>query len=276
MEQHKLPVRIQIELYSEKIRAIRELANNIIFVIATKLPESNDKQAAMLRIYNRMNLLVESVLHLEGDKHYQTIGSITRSIFEMFIDISSLFIDKTGETFDRYIKFSEIEIFRWGKAVNEFYKENPEMLKFDNSTYMWAENSDVQKKIKQNVDQYWPKAKNDLKKVQRWSKESRLALCQHLDKEKPTGRDSYICFEEMYVMIYSRLSWLIHSGESGTLNFNKQMIELTVCESLLNIEDIFCETTLIISRAIINEPQLNDILRTLFDVLDNIDNKYKK
>ncbi|MEW6201546.1 MAG: DUF5677 domain-containing protein [bacterium] len=271
---HKnLPTTTKIKLYLEKIRAISDFADNKIFALANTLSNLNNKQITMLKIYQRMNLLIDSVQCLNIYKHYQSVCAVARSAFEMIIDLRALSIDNTGETLERYLRFSQIEIYRWGKEVNKFYSEHPDLLMFDISTYKWwVENPDIQEMIKQSSEKYWPKAKDNLWKIQHWSDKRRRELCRYLDKNKPSGRECYLRFEELFVMIYSRLSWFIHSGETGLMGFNQQINEIFVCDSLLNIEDIFCESTQIIAREI----EVYELTNSMFDVLEEIDRKFNR
>ncbi|MFH1537992.1 MAG: hypothetical protein ABIH66_03475, partial [bacterium] len=188
----------------------------------------------------------------------------------------ALSIDETGAALERYLRFSEIELYRWGKDVVKFYEENPDRLQFDISSYDWVKDPGIQRKVRKNAWKYWPESRGKPKKIQYWSDKTRRQLCHRLDEHTPPGRKHYLCFEELYVLIYSRLSWLIHSGESGALGFSPDAMEMTFCECLLNIEDIFRESTLIIADEIIGPPAADGVVNTLFEKLDRIVQHYMK
>lgn len=276
MNQKALPIKKQIELCLEKIRAISYFSQSRIIAPADGRDGLNDKQAAMLKIYLRMNMMVSSIMYLHKSEHYQIVGAAARTLFEMIIDLKALSIDETGETLERYLRFSEIESYRWGKDVVKFYNDRPELLLFDMSSYDWVDDPAIREKIERSARKYWPRSRGKVKKIQHWSGMNKRELCRELDKTKPPGRKKYLCFEELYVLVYSRLSWLIHSGESGALGFDRDVLEMTFCECLLNIEDVFRESTLIVADELIGPPAADKVVKALFEKLDRIVRDYMK
>ncbi|MFH1538767.1 MAG: DUF5677 domain-containing protein, partial [bacterium] len=134
MEQKALPIKKQIELCLEKVRAISYFAQSRIISPADEREDLAEKQTAMLKIFRRMNMLVSSIMYLHKSEHFQIVGAAARTLFEMIVDLKALSIDETGAALERYLRFSEIELYRWGKDVVKFYEENPDRLQFDISS----------------------------------------------------------------------------------------------------------------------------------------------
>jgi len=70
------------------------------------------------------------------------------------------------------------------------------------------------------------------------------------------------------------MSWLIHSGVSGTLNWNLVAIQNTFTEALLNIEDVFHEATLIAIDVIVKEDNKSIAIHQMNELIDNVHRKH--
>src|SRR6266480_3571565 len=63
--------------------------------------------------------------------HFQTVASLTRSLFGLWLDVKILAHDTTGDAVKKYNEFPEIERYRAAEKLVNFATANPHSLTMD-------------------------------------------------------------------------------------------------------------------------------------------------
>jgi Family of unknown function (DUF5677) len=88
----------------------------------------SDKEEAIRTSYFRMVLLLRSLVALNNVQHFQTVASVTRSLFELYLDIKTLASGSCDKTVRRYWDFVEVERYRTAKQLLRFAEKHPNTL----------------------------------------------------------------------------------------------------------------------------------------------------
>ena len=149
---------------------------------------------------------VESLLKLDNATHFQSIAMITRSLFELAVDL--YLIDKIAGAPLKMLFFVEVEKLRSARKIIEFEKLHPDRG-IDISAQSAFVTNNAQR-IQQNWRTLWPSKKKagGEAKIKHWSGKD-LG-----ERVKLLGDP----FDEMYNGQYARLSWYVHSGLTGVAN----------------------------------------------------------
>lgn len=165
--------------------------------VTKSLISPSSREDCFLAIYHRAVAHVETLKLLTNRQHFQAIAMVTRSLFELAVDIRLL--DVIADGIPKMVAFSEVEKLRCARKIVKFKADHPS-TKVDDSmyrSYIAAE----EKRIDANQKTLWP----GVKRVEHWS-------CEKLhERVKSLGSP----FDEKYEFEYPRLSWYVHAGLTG-------------------------------------------------------------
>ena len=178
-----------------------------------------------------MHLFLGSAITVNRLDHFQSVAALTRSLFELFLDMKILAADKTGAAAKRYNEFPEIERFRRAEQLIAFDTKHPAGIKQD-LTVQRAFVSDPARQARV-MNGIGPKKKYS----DHWSGMNAR------DRARSVGQ------EALYVEVYALLSWYVHAGAAGTAGMGKDALESVfgVCHGL--IRRIFLEAIEVCARA---------------------------
>lgn len=149
-------------------------------------------------IYHRAILNVETILYLTEGKHFQAVAGLTRTIFELAVDIR--LIDRIDNAIEKMALFRDIEKLKAARHIVDFKQAHPDAKVHTNSHEKFVaahgKHIDAAKAL------MWP------------GKEPRLT---HWCREKMPQRAKLVGgpLYEIHELQYSQLSWYIHSGITG-------------------------------------------------------------
>jgi hypothetical protein len=188
------------------VKSIREFDKLKLAGIISAIINPTDRDNCFLGTYYRTVPNVDSLLALNNSTHFQAAAMLSRSLFELAIDIK--LIDKIPAGWLKMVFFVEIEKLRSARKMVDFARSNPSRT-FDISsqTEFIAKNG---ARIDQNHRTLWPSKKPNTKvsDLKHWS-------AKDLSQRAALLGDP---FDEMYNSHYPRLSWYVHSGLTGVLN----------------------------------------------------------
>jgi hypothetical protein len=185
------------------------------------------QEVAVRDTYYKMSLLLRSALAMNSLDHFQSVAALTRSLFELWLDLKILAQDTTGDAVKKYNEFPEIERYRTAEQLVNFATSHPQSLRMDISAQR-AFHADPQRaQIIANV-----KAKR---------KDGRLPT--HWTETDVRNRARSVGQEAIYVEAYPLLSWYVHAGATGTAGMSRQALEALFgfCHSL--IQRMFVDAT---------------------------------
>jgi len=163
----------------------------------------SERDNCFLGTYYRTAGNIDSLLALDNGKHFQAAAMLSRSLYELAVDI--YLIDKVPQGWMKMVFFVEVEKLRIARKLVEFAAANSaRAIDVSVQTNFIAHN---EKRIEGNRKTLWPHLKKpgDLK---HWSG-------KNLSERAALLGDP---FDEMYNSHYPRLSWYVHSGLTGVVN----------------------------------------------------------
>jgi hypothetical protein len=190
------------ERFFTAIKCLNEFDKKEVRGVIGGLVAKTDRDNCFAGIYYRGKANVESLLSLKAVKDVQAITMLTRSLFELAVDIK--LIDLVPDAVKKIRAFSEVELLRAAERVVRFKAANP-TASVDSSVHAeFIKNNADRVNAEQQI--VWPGAT----KIRHWS-ELDLRARAHLLKAP---------FEEIYEVRYAELSWYTHAA--GLTGFDLQ------------------------------------------------------
>jgi hypothetical protein len=173
-----------------------EVKGVVIGQLSPTLPEE-----CVLSIYYRVSANVSSMLELKTPKHFQAIGMLARSVFELAADIA-IFKEVRGAPIKMRV-FMDIEKLRACRSAVEFAKNNPLTLQLSvEPQEKYITNNEA--RIMGLAASTWPGVK--FSAITHWSGLRFPTRVRMLPAE----------MQELYDFYYRQLSWTVHSGLEGS------------------------------------------------------------
>ena len=91
----------------------------------------NPQEIALRDIYFKMHLLLGSAVTMNRLDHFQSVAALTRSLFELLLDMKIIAADKIGDAVKRYNEFPEIERYRRAQQLIAFDAQHLGQIKHD-------------------------------------------------------------------------------------------------------------------------------------------------
>jgi Family of unknown function (DUF5677) len=226
-----LPLKTIIDAYFDGTKHMQEFSHDVMIPQLKTLLKPSAQEIALRDIYFKMYLLLRSALTMNRLDHFQSVAALTRSLFELLLDMKILARDKTGDAVKRYNEFPEIERYRRAEQLVVFDASNPNQIKQDLSAQR-AFISDPRRQARVTsaigpIGRY----------PDHWTGRNARA------RARSTGE------EVLYVEVYALLSWYVHAGAAGTAGMSKDALEsvFSVCHAL--IRRIFLDAIAICAKA---------------------------
>jgi hypothetical protein len=205
------------------------------------------QEVALRDIYFKMYLFLRSAITMNRLDHFQSVAGLTRSLFELLLDMKILATDKTGDAVKRYNEFPEIERYRRAEQLIAFDAKHPNQIKQDLSVQRaFVSDPARQARVTSAIG---PKRKYP----DHWSGMNARDRARHAGEET------------LYVEVYALLSWYVHAGAAGTAGMGKDALESVfgICHGL--IRRIFLEAISICAKAtkISEMPEFPDWMTSL-------------
>lgn len=150
--------------------------------------------------YNRAVLSVELLLTLTDCKHFQTVAMISRSVFEIAVEMWMMQRDK--DSAEKVTAFIECEKLRSARKIVRFGLTDPQKAHLLSIYIQYIKQSGD--RIDAEQQRIWP----NKQKIGHWTLKDLAQRCEYLGGE----------FAELYSVHYAELSWFAHSGVIGVAN----------------------------------------------------------
>ena len=173
-------------------------------LISPSLPEE-----CVALIYYRVSANVSSLMELKSPIHFQAVGMLARSVFELAVDMG-IFHEIQGAPLKMRL-FLDVEKLRAARSAIEFAKNNPLTLqKSMQPQQEYIKNNEA--RILKQAASMWKGVK--FSEIKHWSGLGLPARVRMLPAE----------MQELYAFFYRRLSWSVHSGLQGSYGLKPEMI----------------------------------------------------
>jgi hypothetical protein len=176
------------------VKSLNEFDKKEIQPVMSSLLKAKDRDRCFMGIYQRARANVESLLSLRYAKDFQAIAMITRSLFELAVDIR--LIEHIPDAIAKIAAFSEVEKLRAAKQILAFKADHPG--KCTDTTAVALFIKDHGARIEAEQQRLWGASSE----VTHWSG-------MKLKKRAAKLREP---FDEAYELKYPQLSWYTHAA----------------------------------------------------------------
>jgi len=226
-----LPLKTIIDAYFDGTKHMQDFSHEVMIPQLKALLGPTAQEVALRDIYFKMYLFLRSAITMNRLDHFQSVAGLTRSLFELLLDMKILATDKTGDAVKRYNEFPEIERHRRAEQLIAFDAKHPNQIKQDLSVQRaFVADPARQARVTSAIG---PKRKYP----DHWSGMNARDRARHAGEET------------LYVEVYALLSWYVHAGAAGTAGMGKDALESVfgICHGL--IRRIFLEAISICAKA---------------------------
>ncbi len=253
-----LSVKTRAEAFYKGTDAISKFAEKVMVPFLKGQFGLNNKERAIVDTYCRMYAWIRSMVTMNSCIHFQGAAAATRSLFELLLDIKMLANDETGEFIKKFHAFPDTDKFNRAEKIVSFCDEHRNDTQINDSIQRtFVNNVSRKQKNEKTILRYRGKnKKGDPKRPKHWTGENVRERACSLGLK----------YEELYVEIYSLLSWYIHSGSTGYVGLKEKDIEncFGYCHGLA--QRMFIEATVICAK----EMKLDVAVEWFYKAIENL------
>jgi hypothetical protein len=104
-----LPLKTIIEAYFDGTKHMHDFSHEVMIPQLKALLGPTAQEVALRDIYFKMYLFLRSAITMNRLDHFQSVAGLTRSLFELLLDMKILATDKTGDAVKRYTPYPEYQ-----------------------------------------------------------------------------------------------------------------------------------------------------------------------
>jgi uncharacterized protein DUF5677 len=221
-----LDIQKSTERFCTMVKSIAEFDKLEVRSVIDTLLSPSRREQCFIGIYRRSVANIATLLELKSAKHFQTVVMLTRSLFELAVDIR--LIGVISDSCAKMIEFVDVEELRTARKARQFKADNP--------------GAQVETTI---YDAFIVNNENRIEAVKRtlWSKPETMI---HWSGMHMSGRVKLLdpLFEEIYEVHYPRLSWQVHSGLTGVVNLKAETFTVMCGQAFKIAADSYRKTLL--------------------------------
>ncbi|MGA2921163.1 MAG: DUF5677 domain-containing protein [Candidatus Sulfotelmatobacter sp.] len=221
-----LDIRQSTERCFTIVKSIHEFDRIEVRSVIDTLLSPSRREQCFIGIYLRSIANIATLLELKRAKHFQAIVMLTRSLFELAVDIR--LIGVIPDSCEKMIEFVDVEKLRTARKALRFKAAHPsaqvETTIYD--TFIASNGS----RIEAARRALWPKPET----------------MSHWSGMRMSGRVKLLNppFEEIYEVHYPQLSWQVHSGLTGIVNLKAETFTVMCGQAFKLAADSHRETLL--------------------------------
>lgn len=198
-----LPLKTIIDAYFDGAKLMHDFGRDVMISQLKALLGPTAQEIGLRDTYYKMHLLLGSAVTMNRLDHFQSVAALTRSLFELLLDMKIIAADKTGDAVGHYNEFPEIERYRRAEQIIKFDAQHPGQIKQDLSAQRtFVSESARRARVTAAIgpNKRYP---------EHWS------AMNARDRARQVGQ------EALYVEVYALLSWYVHAGATGTAAWAK-------------------------------------------------------
>jgi hypothetical protein len=212
------------------LKSLREFDRAEVRGVLRTLLSTTARERCFLGTYYRGSANVDSLLELRSASHFQAIAMLTRSLFELAVDIR--LVDVVQDSVTKINEFNDVEKLRCARKILK-YAAISQTTRIDTSIYSaFVQNNES--RVRAAAKLLWP----GIKPPSHWSGmrvRERVALLG-----APLA--------EIYEVHYPRLSWYVHSGLTGVVNLKAETFTVLCAAAFKVAADSYWELLLAMIR----------------------------
>lgn len=235
-----IPFSKRIEAFYEGTRALTDLSKQIMIPQLTALIQPSRKEEIIKGLYYRIYAWMYSLVSLKEIINFQAAASVTRSIFELLLDIKLMIEDKPKNSIAKFDAFIEVEKFRIAKKYVDFKVKNPDLKYVGGSGKENLVNKKGEEaRINNLIVTCWGKDKKGRPmKVVHWTGWKTDKRAQEAGKN----------YELFYHEQYALLSLYTHAGLIGIQGMKKDGLEAVFGNAHMLATPMFSDATLLVAK----------------------------
>lgn len=103
-----LPVKTLIDAFFDGTKYMHDFSRDRMLPVLKTLLSPTPQEVAVRDTYYKMTLLLQTALVMNTADHFQSIAAVTRSLFELWIDLKTLAQDTTGRRLGNIMSFLKL------------------------------------------------------------------------------------------------------------------------------------------------------------------------
>jgi hypothetical protein len=188
------------------LRNLRDLEQREIRNVITSVLSPTVRERTVTLNYQRAAFNIETILALPTTDHFQGIAMLSRAIFESSVEMR--LINLHPDAGEKASAVMEFEKLRSAEDVVAFKRKNPAADVFTRVYEEFIASNGAA--IRAQIKKHWPASNN----VNHW-------MNKKLPKRISGLGEPY---ERIYKVHYAQLSWYSHSGITGVMNIEGEML----------------------------------------------------
>lgn len=236
------PNSVEVAKFHRAICVLEEFDRKELRGVVKGMLSLTEREKCYVATYYRAALDVRSLVVLNDPTHFQAIAQLARALFELAVDMRLL--AAVDESVEKMFAFSDLERLKSAREVVALRDADTETTLAEQYIH------DHEAMIAQKKKELWPG-------VERLSHWSGMGLPERVRELKSP-------FSELYKANYRRLSWYVHPGLAGVLNFEPAAFEAVAGMAL----QVAAECYVDILKAVIAETQLSKIIEDIYKRLE--------
>jgi hypothetical protein len=191
-------IKTATERYYTSVKSLNNFDKERVGPVVATLVAKNNRDVLISTFYQRVRMNVASLLNLRTVRDFQAIIMVTRSLFELAVDMK--LVDTIPDAVKKVGAFTEIEKLRAAKKVVAYKAAHPKAKTDAKAQQDFITNAES--RVLAEQAKLWP----GVKKVEHWSGMNLKDRAMHLKGQH----------EEIYEVRYPQMSWYTHAaGVSG-------------------------------------------------------------
>ncbi len=224
------------------IRVLEEFDCKELRGVVKGMLSLTERETCFVATYYRAALDAHSLVVLNDPKHFEAIAQLSRTLFELAVDMRLLAVIDRGA--EKMMAFSDLERLKSAREVVSLGETDREASLA--ARYL----HDREASITERRRELWP----NIDRLNHWSGMDLPTRVKALREP----------FSEMHTAHYRRLSWYVHSGLAGVLSFERDAFEAVAGIALQVAAECYED----ILRAVIVEIQLSKVVEDIHKRLD--------
>lgn len=182
----------------------------------------NLRETILIGFWQRAYCWLKTLAKLNQTSDFQAVGTASRALFEIYIDMTLIIYDKTNEKPEKLYWWHQSEKLKAFELEVIFQQKNN--LITDESIYDFISDNKVE--IEANRVKFWGKTKHP--DSGGWIGKGSLKTAQDVDNLCLSETKKFLGFglEHFYQVQYRRIHWDVHSGITSVYGYEPQKFAL--------------------------------------------------
>lgn len=196
------------EAYKVGLQTVREFVKWCVTPSLQTLVLPSDHETALVVLFNRIQLLIETLLVLTDGRHFQSIMGASRTAVELYVDMHLIDRQLIQDAVEKFFVFRRAQQLKAARRMIDFYAANPALRTRSLDVFRDFVTINGQA-IDADTTRLWGGGRRPVT-PQHWSDRDLISR----------GRLVGVDVNQLVVEGYDYRNWLLHSGAAGVANMD--------------------------------------------------------